>query len=290
MPFRFNLDAIHSQARSSFVTDLPPSLNSRNDKIIWSDLRKGGSEAQYDVTYSIGASVYSKNGLEASTEKKIQVLPVSQAIGPRLQADCPGEYVSARSILRSRRISHGKPPPFKLEVAGQSPEAVCLSAQDVFCTSSTRIPFVVKALPDPSTRFDPKLLPTQCRVNARLIAKTLITSDGIEQHWIPIIEQGRHTENTALKVHKNEEQEFAVNMSPWRHVVPSKSTVPIFESYTNVTRATQVRVSNLPFRIFISTSKSQPTKHAFRHSSRRCCQGDMQSTSQYNIQARPVLS
>ena len=95
VPFRFNLDAIQSQAKSSFVTDLPPSLNSRHNKIKWSELHKGQSEALYDVTYSIAASVYSKNGLEASTEKMIQVLPVSQDIGPRSQADCPGEYIPA---------------------------------------------------------------------------------------------------------------------------------------------------------------------------------------------------
>ena len=224
VPFRFNLDAIHSQAKSSFVTDLPPSLNSRHNKIKWSELHKGQSEALYDVTYSIAASVYSKNGLEASTENMIQVLPVSQDIGPRSQADCPGEYIPAQSNLHSRRTSLSKAPPFKLQIAGQSPEAISLSARDAFFSGATRIPFVVKALPDPSTKFEPGSLPTTCRVNVRLLSKTLITSDGIEQHWIPIIEQGRHMKNTALKVQKSEEQEFVVDLSPWRHIVPSRQT------------------------------------------------------------------
>ena len=225
IPFRFNLDAIHSQAKSSFVTDLPPSLNSRHDKLKWSELRKGESEALYDVTYSIAASVYSKKGLEASTEKAIQVLPVSQDIGPRSQADCPGEYITAHSSLRSRRTSLSKAPPFKLEIAGQSPEAISLSARDAFFSGTTKIPFVVKALPEPSTKFEPGSLPTKCRVNARMLSKTLITSDGIEQHWIPIIEQGRHTQNTSLKVHKSEEQEFVVGLSPWKHVASGKSRI-----------------------------------------------------------------
>jgi hypothetical protein len=223
IPFRFNLDAIHSQAKSSFVTDLPPSVNSRDEGVRWSELRKGDAEALYDVTYSIAASVYSKKGLEASTEKTIQVLPVSQEIGPRSQADCPGESITAQSSLRSRRVSLSKTQPYKLNVAGQSPEAISLSAQDAFFSGATRIPFVVKASPDSSTKFEPGSLPTKCRVNARLLSKTLITSDGIEQNWIPIIEQGRHTENTSLKVHKGEEQEFVVDLSPWKHVAPSKN-------------------------------------------------------------------
>lgn len=92
VPFRFNLDEIHSQARSSFISDLPPSLNSRDDKLKWAEIRKGESEAEYNVTYSITASAFSKRGSEASTEKMIQVLPVSQAEGPRSPSDCPGEF------------------------------------------------------------------------------------------------------------------------------------------------------------------------------------------------------
>jgi hypothetical protein len=95
VPFRFNLDDVHSQARSSFVSDLPPSLNSRDDKLKWAEIRKGELEAEYDVTYSITASAFSKRGSEASTEKKIQVMPVSQAEGPRSPSDCPGEYFFA---------------------------------------------------------------------------------------------------------------------------------------------------------------------------------------------------
>ena len=108
VPFRFNIDDIHSQARSSFVSDLPPSLNSRNDKRKWAEIRKGESEADYNVTYSITASAFSKKGVEASTEKTIQVLPVSQTEGPRSPSDCPGEYFFAPlnvSIAMDERVS-----------------------------------------------------------------------------------------------------------------------------------------------------------------------------------------
>ena len=261
VPFRFNLDDLHSQARSSFITDLPPSLNSRDDKVKWAELRKGEPEADYDVTYSITATAFSTKGSEASTAKTIQVLPVSQAEGPRSPADCPGEYYFAPSNVsvpmigrvvelrvqlrrlaqpettcsqtrhlltllqpRPTRASLAKSRLFRIEVAGQNPEALSLPAHEFFTGSST-IPFVLKALPELSAKFELKSLPTRCRVQARLLSKTLITSDGIEQNWIPIIEQGRHTENTCLRTQRSGEQEFNITLSPWQHVAPGGYSV-----------------------------------------------------------------
>lgn len=179
------------------------------------------TEAGYDVTYSIAATVFSERGQEASTEKTIQVLPVSQGEDSRSPADCPGEYHLASPSPQRRSVSLSKARS-KIEVSGQQPEAVSLSAHDSFSNSSTTIPFVLKALPGSSSEFDLKSLPTQCQVKARLLTKTLITSDGIEQAWIPIIEQGRHAENTCLRTQKKEEQEGTIKLQPWQHVVPSK--------------------------------------------------------------------
>jgi len=242
IPFRFNLDDLHSQARSSFITDLPSSLNSRDDKVKWAEFRRGESEADYDVTYSITATAFSKKGSEASTAKTIQVLSVSQAEGPRSPADCPGEYYFAPSNPRPSRASLAKSRSFRIEAAGQNPEAVSLPAHEFFTGAST-IPFVLKALPEPSTKFELKSLPTRCRVQARLLSKTLITSDGIEQHWIPIIEQGRHTENTCLRTQRSEEQEFNITLSPWQHVASGSSD--------------QFAISNFSFDFKISTDQAR---------------------------------
>ena len=219
VPFRFNLDEIHSQNRSPTVTDLPPSLSSRDDGAGWTSLRKNEAEGQYDVSYVMTASVFSKKGLQASTTTKIPILPVSQAQPPLSPSDFPGEYFFAASTPQQSKFSLGRAPSFGMEVAGEEPEAVVLDPQS-FSSGTTNIHFVVKALPRPSTPFEANSLPSQCQLRARLVTKTLITPDRIEEKAIPTIEQAKHGENSSLRVHKSDEQDFTVALPHWDHIAP----------------------------------------------------------------------
>jgi hypothetical protein len=219
VPFRFNLDEIHSQNRSPTVTDLPPSVNSKDDGAGWTNLRKNEAEGQYDISYVMTASVFSKEGLQASTTKKIPILPVSQAQPPLSPSDFPGEYFFAASTPQQPKFSLGRTPSFGMEVAGEEPEAIVLDPHS-FSSGSTNIHFVVKALPRPSALFESSSFPSQCQLRARLVTKTLITPDRIEEKAIPTIEQAKYGHNSSLTVHKSDEQEFTVALPHWDHIAP----------------------------------------------------------------------
>jgi hypothetical protein len=179
-------------------------------------------EGQYDITYSISASAYSRKGLQASTTKTIPLLPVSQVQPPLSPSDFPGEYFYAASTPQPPKVSFSKAPSFKLEVGAQEPEAIVLDAHETFSTGSTTVPFTIKALPRSSSNFDIGSLPRQCLLRARLVAKTLITPDRIEEKAIPTLDQAIHGRDASLRVQKTDEQEFTLSIPRWNHVTPSE--------------------------------------------------------------------
>jgi hypothetical protein len=196
-------------------------VNSKDESgFKWSGLRSNEMEGQYDITYSISASAYSKKGLQASTTKMIPLLPVSQVQPPLSPSDFPGEYFYAASTLQPPKVSLSKAPSFKLEVGGQEPEAIVLDAHEAFSTGSTTVPFTIKALPRSSSNFDIGSLPRQCLLRARLVSKTLITPDRIEEKAIPTLDQAIHGRDASLRIQKTDEQEFTLAIPRWNHVTP----------------------------------------------------------------------
>lgn len=221
IPFRFNLEDIHTQTQSPFITELPPSVSSKDESgFKWSGLRSNEMEGQYDITYSITASAYSKKGLLVSTTKSVPVLAVSQVQPPLSPSDFPGEYFYAASTPPPSRVSLSKPPSYKLEVGGQEPAAIVLDAHEAFSTGSTTVPFTIKALPRSSSTFDIGSLPRQCSLHARLVSKTLITPDRIEEKAIPTLDQAIHGRDASLRVQKSDEQEFTLLIPRWNHIAP----------------------------------------------------------------------
>ena len=188
----------------------------------WSGLRKNELEGQYDITYSISASAYSKKGLQASTTKTVPILPVSQVQPPLSPSDFPGEYFYAASTPQPSKVSLSRAPSFKLEVGAQEPEAIVLDAHQTFSTGSTTVPFTIKALPRSSSILDTGSLPRQCLLKARLVSKTLITPDRIEEKVIPTLDQAMHGRDASLRMQKSDEQEFTLSIPPWYHVAAGR--------------------------------------------------------------------
>lgn len=239
IPFRFNLEDIFAQTQSTTMTSLPPSLNSKDESGgKWSGLRSTALAGQYDVAYSISASVYSKKGLEASTSKDIFVLPVSQN-SLESPSDTPGEYFFAASSSPSTKVSLAKAPSFALEVAGQEPEAVIIDANDTALKGSTTIPFVVKAVSRSNKHFDINELPKHCQIRAQLVSKTLLTPDRIEERFIPYINQSIFANTSSQKVQKSDEQEHSLTLPQWNHVSPG-------ERLASIDCRTQSLTSNRP--------------------------------------------
>lgn len=218
------------------------------------------------------ASVFSKKGLQASTTKKIQILPALQEQPPLSPSDFPGEYFFAASTPQQSKYSLGRAPSFGIEIAGEEPEAIVLDPHSS-SSGSTKIHVVVKALPRPSTLFDPSSFPSQCQLRARLVTKTLITPDRIEEKAIPTIEQAKYGDNASLRLHKSDEQEFTVGLPHWNHIAPGSYLQPTQK--TNSANTAQTLQSNLRSRTSPSYSTSQRTKHPYQRSLRRCCQGVM---------------
>jgi hypothetical protein len=230
IPFRFNLDDIFAQTQSTILSSLPPSVISKDEAGgKWSGLRSNELAGQYDITYSIAASVYSKKGLEASATKSVPVLPISQS-SPQSPSDTPGEYVFAGPSPSLAKLSLSKGPPFSLEVAGQEPEAIVFDAHDTLSSGSTTIAFVVKAMPRSNKDFDLYTLPKQCQIQARLVCKTLVTPDRIEERFIPYLDQSRFAKTSSQKVQKSNDQELSLSLPLWNHIAPGKrdlNSIPI---------------------------------------------------------------
>jgi hypothetical protein len=107
-------------------------------------------------------------------------------------------------------------------VGAQEPDAIVLDAHETISTGSTTVPFTIKALPRSSSNFDIGSLPRQCLLRARLVAKTLITPDRIEEKAIPTLDQAIHGRDASLRVQKTDEQEFTLSIPRWNHVTPSE--------------------------------------------------------------------
>lgn len=204
------------------VKDLPPSVNSQDDAFNWSGLRKNTVDAEYDVTYKITASVFSKKGLITSTKKDIPVLPVSQAQPPLSPSDFPGEYFFAASQQQQTKKSFTKAPTYRIEVAGEEPEAIVLDPSER-SSGSTKVPFVIKALPRSSTTFDEASLPQQCQLKARLVTRTLITPDLVNEEAVPTMDEAKYGVNSSLKVHKSDEQICDLSIPEWQHYTPNST-------------------------------------------------------------------
>ena len=245
IPFQFNLEDIHSQVQGPSIADLPPSVSSKNDGVSWAGLRKTEVESQYDVTYAITISAYSKKGLIASSMKTITILPVAEARPPVSPSDFPGEYFFAASSPQQSRLSLTKAPTLTMEVAGQEPEPLILSPFQSSSNGSTLVQFIVKALPRPSMPFGP-LWPTQCTVHARLVTKTLITPDRIDERSIPTLDQARSGSNSSLKIQKSDEQEFTVALPHWSHIAAGKKLS--WSTIYHVADRVQVPLTSLHFQ------------------------------------------
>ena len=219
IPFQFNLEDI--QRRSSVLADLPPSVNSKDENRRW-DLRKYESDSQYDITYSMTASVFSKRGLVASTTQVIPILSVSQLQPPLSPSDFPGEYFLAAKTPQQSKVHFTKECGPRVEVAGQEPEPLLLNAHESFSHGCTEVPFVVKALPLSSTSLDAQSLPAQCQLRAQLVTKTLVTPNRIEEKAVPTLEQAKYGDDCYLRLHKSDEQEFTIAIPHWDQYTPSK--------------------------------------------------------------------
>ena len=219
IPFRFNLEDI--QYQFSVLSGLPPSVSSKKDNKQWTGLRKYELDSQYDISYNIIASVFSKPGLAASTTQTIYILPVSQAQPLLCPSDFSGEsFVAAKTPQQSKSISRNRPNP-RIEVVSQGPKPLLLNAHENFSHGSTEVLLLVKALPQSSTTLDERSLPTQCQLKAQLVTKTLVAPDRIEEKAIPTLEQAKYGEDSYLRVHKSDEQEFTVAIPGWDYYTPS---------------------------------------------------------------------
>ena len=221
IPFRFNLDDIQSQ--TSVVSNLPPSVNYKDEGKSWASLRKYELDSQYEITYSIIASVFSKRGLEASTTQAIPVLPVSQAQPPLCPSDFPCEYFFAASTSQQFKPHFSKASSIRLEVAGQEPHPMLLNAHESFSHGLTEVPFVVKARRQTSGPISQNSLPTQCQLKAQLVTKTLVTPNRIKEKTIPTLEEEKNREDSYLRLQKSSEQEFTIAIPNWDHYSPGKS-------------------------------------------------------------------
>ena len=262
IPFRFNLEDIFAQTQSTIITSLPPSVNSKDESGgKWSGVRSNELAGQYDITYSISASVYSKKGLEASATRSLLVLPVSQS-SPQSPSDTPGEYVFAGPSPSIAKASLSKAPPFSLQVAGQEPEGLVLDAHDPLSSGPTKIAFVVKALPRSKKDLNLESLPKRCRIRAHLSTKTLVTPDRIEQIFIPYIDQSRYAKTSSQRMQKSNEQEMDVSLPPWNHIAQGKSSLPS-SNQVGHSRSTgseeEFALANFSFDFDIASEKILPS-------------------------------
>jgi hypothetical protein len=251
-------------------------VNSKEEGKRWSGLRKHELDSQYDITYSITASAFSQRDLVASTTQRISVLPVSEAQPPLAPSDFPGESFLAANTPQRSKTHLTKTSGPRIEVAGQEPEPILLNPCESLSHGLTELPFVVKALPEESGNIAHDALPTQCQLKAQLVTKTFVTPNSIKnEKAIPILEEARYGDDSHLRLHRSDEQEFIVAIPRWSNYSPS-----VYAQSASLTMANDEQVQ--PTNSLLQGSPSylilQATGYLVRLSSRRYSRNGTQST------------
>jgi hypothetical protein len=217
IPFRFNLDECR---HLSELSHLPPSLSSKDDSFKWSQANSN-ADSQYNVAYSITASVFDSRGVMATSVEEVHVLPIAEPQPPLSPSDFGGEYfMAAISPHETKRRTSDQ----RIEVAGQEPEPLSLEQPSTGSHGHTTVPFVIKLLPTPGTSLDNLKLPTQCDLRTRLVTRTFVTPDG-RKKVMPTLDDALENDDSFLRTIRTNEQTYSVALSTWTRYRPSKSSL-----------------------------------------------------------------
>lgn len=181
IPFRFDLSKC--EQLTSFISELPPSLDSHLEG-------KKSSECQYEISYTIAATAFSPKSALATTTHKIFVLPVSPDALSAEHSEAPNEYhwAELHSLTKHPRIARFNSTSSsesvseseaRIEIAGQEPEAIVFDPETPTPDGTTEVPFVIKWCPRKGEAAPD--VPARCNVKAHLVTKTHITPDGLQQ-------------------------------------------------------------------------------------------------------------
>ena len=208
VPFYFSLR--DCERLSTTLPELPPSLDSDEERRHWSNLRIFDSDVGYKVSYSLTASAFSVQRQIATGTQRIVILPVSQDEHSTTSSIVPGEFHWADPISLRTRGRHAKNMG-RVEVAAQEPEQIAMTAGGLKKGSSTEVPFVVKLSPRASETLKNNSLPTECQLNACLVTKTHVTPDGV------------YNGSRNVKSFKSNEQISTIQIPSWDRYNSSRS-------------------------------------------------------------------
>ena len=209
----------------SIISDLPPSLDSREEGRRLSTLRKNDAN-DYAISYSITATVLDKRDTIVSTTQQISILPV-HAEQPPCFSGFPGELHWATP--QHARSFHQKYRDIQIELAAQEPGMFVLNPCSRALDASIKVSFVAKcSLPAPDPQALHKSLPEpprRCSLKAHLVTKTILTpnGNGMEKaEGRPSTEHPRFLGKYENRIHRSHQQENTLDLSHWDHFESSK--------------------------------------------------------------------